>query len=57
MSIFFVGEIGFIGLIAPHIARLLVGEDHTFFLPISIVTSIVGIPLFITLILSRQSRL
>jgi len=84
ISICFVGEIGFIGLIAPHIARLLVGEDHTFFLPmsaisgallmslasvaskvlisgvvlpISIVTSIVGIPLFITLILSRQSRL
>lgn len=29
----FVGEIGFIGLVAPHIARLLLGEDHRFFLP------------------------
>jgi len=83
ISICFVGEIGFIGLIGPHIARLLIGEDHRFFLPmsaisgallmclasiaskviisgvvlpISIVTSIVGIPLFIILILSRSSR-
>lgn len=29
----FVGEIGFIGLVAPHIARLLLGEDHRFLLP------------------------
>ncbi|QLB17459.1 iron ABC transporter permease [Mannheimia varigena] len=29
----FVGIIGFIGLVAPHIARLLVGEDQRFFLP------------------------
>lgn len=28
----FVGEIGFIGLVAPHIARLLLGEDHRFLL-------------------------
>lgn len=32
-SVAFVGTIGFIGLVAPHIARLLVGEDHRFFLP------------------------
>lgn len=84
ISICFVGEIGFIGLIGPHIARLLIGEDHKFFLPmsaisgallmslasiaskvmitgvilpISIVTSIVGIPLFISLILSRSSKI
>ncbi|MBS9475917.1 FecCD family ABC transporter permease [Ancylobacter radicis] len=31
----FVGTIGFIGLVAPHIARILVGEDHRFFLPAS----------------------
>ncbi len=31
----FVGTIGFIGLVAPHIARLLVGEDQRFLLPIS----------------------
>ncbi|HET8850057.1 MAG TPA: iron ABC transporter permease [Marinobacter sp.] len=29
----FVGEIGFIGLVAPHIARLMLGEDHRFLLP------------------------
>lgn len=29
----FVGEVGFIGLVGPHIARLLLGEDHRFFLP------------------------
>lgn len=34
-AVAFVGVIGFIGLIAPHIARLLVGEDHRFFLPAS----------------------
>lgn len=34
-SVAFVGTIGFIGLVGPHIARLLVGEDHRFFLPAS----------------------
>ncbi|AYD02331.1 iron ABC transporter permease [Neorhizobium sp. NCHU2750] len=34
-SVSFVGTIGFIGLVGPHIARLLVGEDHRFFLPAS----------------------
>lgn len=32
-SVSFVGTIGFIGLVGPHIARMLVGEDHRFFLP------------------------
>ena len=31
----FVGTIGFIGLVAPHVARMLVGEDQRFFLPAS----------------------
>lgn len=31
----FVGIIGFIGLVAPNIARILVGEDQRFFLPLS----------------------
>ncbi|MBA8882062.1 FecCD family ABC transporter permease [Phyllobacterium myrsinacearum] len=31
----FVGTIGFIGLVGPHIARMLVGEDQRFFLPAS----------------------
>ncbi|WP_319017529.1 iron ABC transporter permease [Pseudomonas sp. EggHat1] len=29
----FVGEVGFIGLVGPHVARLLLGEDHRFYLP------------------------
>jgi len=29
----FVGTIGFIGLVAPHIARMLIGEDQRFLLP------------------------
>ena len=79
----FVGEIGFIGLVAPHIARLMLGEDHRFLLPgsalagalllslssiaskllvpgvvlpVGIVTALVGIPLFITLIVGRSRR-
>lgn len=32
-AISFVGVIGFIGLVAPHVARLLVGEDQRYFLP------------------------
>ena len=31
----FTGPIGFIGLIAPHIARLLVGHDHRALIPLS----------------------
>ena len=33
LAVSFVGTIGFIGLIAPHIARTLLGEDHRFYLP------------------------
>lgn len=80
VALSFVGEIGFIGLVGPHIARMMLGEDHRFFLPgsaiagalllslssiaskglipgvilpVGIVTALVGIPLFISLILSR----
>lgn len=35
IAIAFVGEIGFIGLVAPHMARLVFGEDHRFYLPAS----------------------
>lgn len=34
-AISFVGTIGFIGLVAPHLSRLLVGEDQRFLLPMS----------------------
>jgi iron complex transport system permease protein len=37
-SVAFVGTIGFIGLVGPHIARLLLGEDHRFLLPASALT-------------------
>jgi iron complex transport system permease protein len=73
----FVGIIGFVGLIVPHIVRLLVGSDHKKLLPVSmiigaivllladlaarlilapseipigIITSIVGAPIFIILL-------
>jgi iron complex transport system permease protein len=36
VAVAFVGTIGFVGLVAPHIARLLLGEDQRFFLPGSI---------------------
>lgn len=79
----FVGTIGFIGLVGPHIARMLVGEDQRFLLPasalsgalllsaasvaskslvqgqtlpIGIVTSLVGVPLFFVLILRKGQR-
>ncbi|OGR26374.1 MAG: iron ABC transporter permease [Desulfobacterales bacterium RIFOXYA12_FULL_46_15] len=37
-AVCFVGTIGFIGLAGPHIARMLVGEDQRFFLPVSALT-------------------
>ena len=36
-AVAFVGTVGFVGLVGPHIARLLVGEDQRFFLPLSAV--------------------
>jgi iron complex transport system permease protein len=83
MATCFVGTIGFIGLAAPHIARMLVGEDQRFFMPfaalngalvltvasiiskslipgvvfpIGIVTAFVGIPFFLSLVLTRKRR-
>jgi iron complex transport system permease protein len=79
----FVGTIGFVGLVAPHISRMLVGEDQRFFMPltalfgalllsaasiisksivhgavfpIGIVTAFIGIPFFLSLILTRKRR-
>lgn len=79
----FVGTIGFIGLVGPHIARMLIGEDQRFFLPaslltgalilsassvvsktlipgaifpIGVVTSLIGVPFFISLILSGKKN-
>ncbi|VWB42120.1 iron ABC transporter permease [Burkholderia arboris] len=36
LAVSFVGTIGFVGLIAPHLARTLFGEDHRFYLPGSV---------------------
>lgn len=78
-----VGVIGFIGLAGPHIARMLVGEEHRFFLPASLltgavlmslasvvskllvpgvllpvglVTSLIGLPVFFWLIIRSRRR-
>lgn len=83
LSVAFVGPIGFIGLVAPHIARMLFGEDHRFYLPASaligalvlslasiasknlipgaiipvgIVTSLVGVPFFLSIILRHRGQ-
>ncbi|MDP2181760.1 MAG: iron ABC transporter permease [Actinomycetota bacterium] len=79
----FTGIIGFVCLVAPHIARYLIGGDHRFLLPascivgaivmvasdtvgrtlispiilpIGIVTSLVGVPLFLYLLLTRRQN-
>ncbi len=79
----FTGILGFVCLISPHIARMLIGNDHRFLLPCSmlvgssllvvadtlarmvlyrsdipvgIITSLLGIPFFMYLLLSRKRR-
>ncbi|MFZ5828842.1 MAG: FecCD family ABC transporter permease [Planctomycetota bacterium] len=37
-AVCFVGTIGFIGLVAPHLARAMVGEDQRYFMPLSALT-------------------
>lgn len=37
-AVSFVGTVGFVGLVGPHAARLMIGEDHRFFLPASLLT-------------------
>ncbi|ALK10892.1 FecCD family ABC transporter permease [Blastochloris viridis] len=80
-AVAYVGVIAFVGLVGPHIARLLIGEDHRFFLPasalagavlmslascasktavsgivlpIGLITSLIGVPIFLTLVLTRR---
>lgn len=84
LAVAFVGPIGFIGLVAPHIARMIFGEDHRFYLPASaltgavilsmasvasknlipgviipvgIVTSLVGVPFFLSIILRHRGNI
>ncbi|MDR2649085.1 MAG: iron ABC transporter permease [Clostridiales bacterium] len=82
-AVCFVGVIGFIGLAGPHVARILVGEDQRFFIPLSavfgaailslasvisklvshgamlpigIVTGLIGVPFYFSLIFRSQKR-
>jgi len=77
----FTGVIGFVGLVGPHIARLIIGADHRYLIPFSavagaalllaadtigrslfspavipvgIVVSLLGAPLFLNLVLARR---
>jgi iron complex transport system permease protein len=79
----FLGIIGFVGLVCPHMVRRLIGDDHRFLLPgtcvigallllaadtaarlvlaphilpVSILTSFLGAPVFIYLIIRGQQR-
>ena len=81
VAVAFVGTIGFVGLVAPHLARMLVGEDQRGLLPasalmgalllslasvasktispgaifpIGIVTSLIGVPFFVWLVLRNR---
>ncbi|WP_299964318.1 iron ABC transporter permease [uncultured Roseobacter sp.] len=83
VAVSFVGAVAFVGLVGPHIARMIVGEDQRGFLPLSalagalilsgtsiaskaitpgvvypigMITSLIGIPFFVSLILSQPKR-
>ncbi len=80
-AICFTGVIGFVGLVSPHMSRMLIGSDHRFLLPasmlmgailvlvadtagrtlwspqvipIGIVTSFIGVPFFLYLLVKRE---
>ena len=48
----FVGTIGFVGLVGPHIARMILGEDQRFFLPGAVLCG--GLLLSVTSIVSKS---
>ena len=50
-AISFVGTIGFVGLVSPHITRVLVGEDQRYFIPVSGIMG--GLILSVASILSK----
>lgn len=81
VTIAFLGIIGFIGLVAPHVVRMVIGQDHRFLfpcaalfgallllvsdglartvmspvvLPVGILTSFAGVPLFLYLLTKRR---
>ncbi|MEP3106702.1 MAG: iron ABC transporter permease [Hyphomicrobiales bacterium] len=51
-AVSFVGTIAFVGLVGPHIARMIVGEDQRYFLPLSAISS--GLILSLTSIVSKM---
>ncbi len=80
ISVAFCGMIGFIGLVTPHLVRLLIGPKHNYLIPcsailgavliliseliakkinipIGVITSAIGAPFFIWLILSQKGRI
>lgn len=82
VAVSFTGTIGFVGLVGPHVARMLVGDDQRFLLPMSalcgavflsasavlikgldislpvgVVTSLIGVPFFLYLVLTRRRSL
>lgn len=52
LSVAFVGPIGFIGLVSPHISRMLFGEEHRFYLTGSTLTG--GLVLSLASIASKS---
>ncbi|TDA64032.1 MAG: iron ABC transporter permease [Clostridia bacterium] len=83
-TVAFTGIIGFVGLVAPHICRLLIGNDYRFLIPCSsllgaalllvadtgartimapteipvgVITSLIGVPFFLGLLLKRRSQI
>ena len=83
VTVSFTGVIGFVGLVAPHITRMIVGNDYRYCIPVSalfggllllaadtlakiviapaelpvgIITSLVGVPFYIFLVLRRNKN-
>lgn len=82
ISVAFTGVIGFVGLVAPHIARMIIGNDYRYSipasmligailllgadtlariviapteLPVGVVTSLIGVPFYLFLVIRRRS--
>lgn len=83
VAVAFAGTIGFVGMVAPHVARMLVGNDYRYTiptasicgallllvadsisrmlvtaiaLPIGVITSLIGVPFFIWLIVHKRQE-
>ena len=83
VAVAFAGTIGFVGMVAPHVARMLVGNDYRYTiptasicgallllvadsisrmlvtaiaLPIGVITSMIGVPFFIWLIVQKRQE-